>query len=369
MARTCRAEAGNMTHRDPPASAAARYDAYLTRLSAAPEEHDLFNALRWLDALSQHAAPLGRAAQPRDEPLRLGQEPSLAFAASMIAAVRDAGAVPRVTIHGFGLFGPNGPLPHHLTEYAHERANAFDDRTMSAFADWFHHRLILLFYRAWADAQPVAGHDRPGRSRFDQYVASLIGRAVDSVETRGHAHAQYFHAGHWVRQTRNPEGLVQILRREFDVPVRIVEHVVHWTPISAPLRTTLHATAPTLRLGGGAVLGRAVRDAQSRFRIVLGPMPLGTYRTFLPGGTNAASLAHWVREYIGAEFAWELQLELAPDHVPALTLCREEGLGRSTWLGTRRSGAPAGDVVIDHATIRPAPRDAKDCAASAGSLD
>ncbi|MFP3611153.1 hypothetical protein SB778_13650, partial [Paraburkholderia sp. SIMBA_050] len=41
-----------MTHRDPPASAAARYDAYLTRLSAAPEEHDLFNALRWLDALT-----------------------------------------------------------------------------------------------------------------------------------------------------------------------------------------------------------------------------------------------------------------------------------------------------------------------------
>ncbi|MFP3480515.1 type VI secretion system baseplate subunit TssG, partial [Burkholderia sp. SIMBA_057] len=88
------------------------------------------------------------------------------------------------------------------------------------------------------------------------------------------------------------------------------------------------------------------------------PMPLGTYRTFLPGGTNAASLAHWVREYIGAEFAWELQLELAPDQVPALMLGREEGLGRSTWLGTRCSGAPAGDVVIDHATIRPAPRDA-----------
>ncbi|CAE6834998.1 hypothetical protein R75465_06445 [Paraburkholderia aspalathi] len=354
-----------MTHRDPPASTAARYDAYWACLRAAPEEHDLFNALRWLDALSRHAPPLGRATHPRDEPLRLGQEPSLAFAASMIAAVRDVGAVPRVTIHGFGLFGPNGPLPHHLTEYAHERANAFDDRTMSGFADWFHHRLILLFYRAWADAQPVVGHDRPGGSRFDRYVASLIGRAVDPIETRGPAHAQYFRAGHWVRQTRNPEGLVQILRRECDVPVRIVEHVVHWTLIGAPLRTTLHATAPTQLLGDGAVLGRAVRDAQSRFRIVVGPMPLRTYRTFLPGGTNAARVAHWVREYIGAEFAWELQLELAPDHVPALTLGRAEGLGRSTWLGTRCSGAPAADVVIDHAAIRLEPRGAADCTAGA----
>jgi type VI secretion system protein ImpH len=339
-----------MTRRELPLNPAATCDALWRRLRAAPARHDLFDALRRLDALSG-AVVLGRAAHPRDEPVRLAQEPSLAFAASMLADVRNEDTVPRVTIHGFGLFGPNGPLPHHLTEYAHERAHAHGDRAMRAFADWFHHRLILLFYRAWADAQPAAAHDRPGASRFDGYVASLMGRASGAPGSRGPAHAQCFHAGHWVRQTRNPEGLVQFLRREFGVPASIVEHKVHWMPVDAALRTTLHTTRPTQRLGEGAVLGRAVRDGQSRFQIVLGPMPLETYHTFLPEGENARRVARWVREYIGSEFAWELRLELTATQVPALKLGAPEGIGRSTWLGTRRDATPAGDVVIDHVTV------------------
>ncbi|BCG04519.1 type VI secretion system protein ImpH (plasmid) [Paraburkholderia sp. PGU19] len=356
-----------MTRRDLPLTANVRWDAFWSRLRAAPEQHDLFETLRWVDALSD-AVALGRAAHPGDEPLRLGEEPSLAFAASMLAAVRDEDALPRVTVNGFGLFGPNGPLPHHLTEYTHERVNAHGDRSMSAFADWFHHRLILLFYRAWADAQPVVGHDRSGVSRFDGYVASLIGRAngqPGAPGTRGPAHAQCFHAGHWVRQTRNPEGLVQFLRREFGAPARIVEHVVHWMPIDAPLRTTLHGARPTQRLGESAMLGRAVRDGQSRFRIVLGPMLLETYRTLLPGGTNAPRVARWVREYVGSEFAWELRLELAATQVPALRLGAREGIGRSTWLGVRRDCAPANDVVIDHDVVERAQREATRPAADA----
>ncbi|WP_285715323.1 type VI secretion system baseplate subunit TssG, partial [Proteus vulgaris] len=86
------------------------------RLRAAPHSYDLFQALRWLDALSPGRAPLGHAARPRDEAVRLGQQPSLAFAASMLAGVYENGAAPpRIAIHGFGLFGPNGPLPTHLT--------------------------------------------------------------------------------------------------------------------------------------------------------------------------------------------------------------------------------------------------------------
>ncbi|MBN3775910.1 type VI secretion system baseplate subunit TssG, partial [Burkholderia sp. Se-20378] len=243
-------------------------------------------------------------------PVRLGQQPSLAFAASMLAGVSDEGSgmPPRIAIHGFGLFGPNGPLPTHLTEYAHERAAQHDDPTFAAFADLFHHRLILLFYRAWADAQPTVSLDRPERARFDGYVASLIGRAAHgdkpAVKADSHAdsdilapHARYFHAGHLVRHTRNPEGLVQILRRHFGVEARIVEHVPQWVAIERSQRCTIRATRPTLRVGAVA-LGVAVRDAQSRFRIVLGPLSLDAYRRFLPGGPHARQLAQWVREYV-----------------------------------------------------------------------
>lgn len=342
-----------------PTAADARRDAWWTRLRAAPHGYDLFQALRWLDALSPGRAPLGHAARPRDEPVRLGQQPSLAFAASMLAGVHENGtAPPRIAIHGFGLFGPNGPLPTHLTEYAYERAAQHDDPTFAAFADLFHHRLILLFYRAWADAQPTVSLDRPERARFDGYIASLIGRAAHGDRPTAQAgaaatatadtlapHARYFHAGHLVRHTRNPEGLVQILRRHFGVDARIVEHVPQWVAIERSQRCTIRATRPTLRVGAVA-LGVAVRDAQSRFRIVLGPLSLDAYRGFLPGGPHARQLAQWVREYVGIEFDWDVQLELAADAVPAIALGARQGIGRTAWLGQRLEPGPARDLVV-----------------------
>lgn len=54
----------------------------------------------------------------------------------------------------FGLGGPNGPLPLHLTEYMRERQRNHADPTSKRFLDVFHHRLLSLFYRAWAEARP-----------------------------------------------------------------------------------------------------------------------------------------------------------------------------------------------------------------------
>ncbi|CAN7587808.1 type VI secretion system baseplate subunit TssG [Trinickia sp. LjRoot230] len=331
-----------------------RRDAWWRALRASPHGYDLFQALRWLDALSTDCAPLGQATRPQDEPARLGQVPSLAFAASMVAGVEEGDTVPRIAIHGFGLFGPNGPLPLHLTEYAHERAAQHDDSTFAAFADLFHHRLIVLFYRAWADAQPVVGLDRPGRARFETYIASLIGRAPDERKGPSNSlapHALYFHAPHLVRHSRNPEGLVQILRCHFGVAVRIVEHMAKWVRLDRSQRCVIRATSPTVPLGD-AVLGSAVRDAQSSIRIVLGPLSLEQYRRFMPGGRDARQLEQWVREYAGVEFDWDVQLELVRDDVPACALGTRLGLGQSTWLGRRLDTGPARDLLLDYAAYR-----------------
>jgi type VI secretion system protein ImpH len=340
-----------------PASDDGRHAAWWQRMRAAPHAYDLFHLMRWLDAASGSELPLGHAVRLRDEPVRFGQQPSLAFAPAMVASVHECDeTVPRVAIHGFGLFGPNGPLPLHLTEYARERATAFDDPVFPAFADLFHHRLIVLFYRAWADAQPAVSLDRPAQARFDGHVGSLIGRGASPHTNpyRPALHAQYFQAGHLVRHTRNPEGLIQILRRYFGVPVRIVEHVPRWVRLAPEQCCAIRATARTQPLGA-AVLGRAVRDGQSHFRLVLGPLSLAQYRLFLPGGEWAHRLAEWVREYLGIEFAWDVQLELAHDEVPALALGDAHGLGRSAWVGRRMATSPARDLVLDPAARRARP--------------
>ncbi|WP_363796961.1 type VI secretion system baseplate subunit TssG [Lysobacter firmicutimachus] len=339
------------------------------RLAQAPHEYDLYHLLRWLDARMEHRTPLGRAARPAEEPLRLGQEPSLAFAPSTLAGIeRGAGSVPRLSVFSFGLFGPNGPLPLHLTEYARDRARHHNDPAMSRFADLFHHRLLLLFYRAWADAQATTSLDRGlrGGARFGDYVASLIHLGQPGLRERDRVpdHAKLFMAGHLSRQTRNPEGLQQILATYFGLPVRIREWVETWVAVPPSRRTRLCGRGAGQPLGRGAVLGAAVLDVQSTFEIVIGPLSLSEYRRWHPDADSVREMLQWVRNYVGLEFAWRVRPVLARDQVPSARLDGGARLGWDAWLGERRSDRDADDL-----TYSPEQRLTVDLAAAAASLD
>lgn len=314
-----------------------------------PYTHDLFHTLRWIDARAGTRLPLGRESVPRNEPVRLRQEPSMAFAPSTLASVEPGhnGLAPEISIYSFGLFGPNGPLPLHLTEFVRERIHHYGDRTLAGFADVFHHRLILLFYRAWADAQSTVSLDRK-EANFTRYVASLLHMGLPSLARRDTVmdHAKWYMAGHLLRQTRNPEGLKQILQTFFSVPVRIAEFVPQWIRLAPSQRLELSGT---MALGRDTILGTAVRDAQHKFRIELGPLSDADYASFLPGAHRARQLLHWVRDYIGVEFAWDARLVLKREDVQGLKLGASQPLGLSSWLGHRRaSQGDARDLLLDY---------------------
>jgi type VI secretion system protein ImpH len=151
----------------------------LGRLTARPTQHHIFLALRILEAAYPDAPPLGQSRRPREDRVRLGQTPRMAFPPSTIDAFKPArGDKPaRLSNLFFGLFGPNGPLPLHLTEYARERQTSYRDPTFTAFADMLTHRLMSLLYRAWVTGQPAAAFDRPGKGRIDGRIAALAGHA------------------------------------------------------------------------------------------------------------------------------------------------------------------------------------------------
>ena len=324
---------------------------FMAELAREAFRFDLYYTLRRIEAGHSHLPLLGRAARPMDEPLRVGQEPSLAFAPSSIAALEPAkdGVPRRLTIHAFGLFGPNGPLPQHLTEYARERLRSFGDATFVRFVDILHQRLILLFYRAWAQPQSVVSLDRPGDDDFSRYVGSLIGIGSDSQRDRDAVpdHAKFANTSHLVRVTRNVEGLKFALQDFFGVAVRIMEFCCRWLRLHPDDRTQLGRSGPGSVLGRGAIAGNAVFDGQSRFRVQLGPLHLPEYEQLLPIGKRFAALVAWVRNYIGIEIGWDAQLLLHRDEVPPARLGPGSRLGWTTWIGTRRSASDAGDLVLD----------------------
>jgi type VI secretion system protein ImpH len=323
---------------------------FLEDLGRAPYRHDFYQTLRWLECLYIDQPRWGHALRPVDEPIRLGQDPDLSFAPSPLASFETTGPVPRLQVRLFGLFGPNGPLPIHLTEYARERLRHQNDPTLCRFLDIFHHRFLALFYRAWAQAQPHVNYDRPHDDRFAGYVGTFLGVAPQTLRRRDTVPdlAKFFHVGALIRQVRNAEGLAHILQHFFRVPAVIEEFVGHWMRLGPRERTNLGREGATL--GAGAVLGGRVWDRQHKFRIRLGPLTLDQYESFLPGGAPLKKLVDWVRLYFSLEHDWDVRLVLKHDHVPPIVLGRDGQLGWTSWLGKRRSRQDAADLCLDAET-------------------
>jgi type VI secretion system protein ImpH len=331
-----------VTAREPVAERAAALQALFDQVAAAPWAHDFFALLRRIEGLTPHAPRLGRALRPGQEAVRLGQEPELDFAPAALSSFTPGRAAPRLGVRFFGLLGPQGPMPLHLTEYTRERLHQRSDPTLARFLDVFHHRLLLFFYRAWAQAQPTVQHDRPADDRYAAWLGAAVGlsgtvRPQDTVPQR----ARLFHAGLLGGCGRHPEGLAKILSLHFGVPVRIEQHVPHWLPIDVQDRSRLgHARnrpervgATPSRLGHNTSAGSKLWDRQFKFRVVLGPLTLAQYESFLPDGSAWRPLNDWIRQYAGPGLLWDVQPLLARQQVPAPQLGRHARLGLTSWGG------------------------------------
>jgi type VI secretion system protein ImpH len=334
------------------ASARPGFDVWLDALTAAPHRYDFYQVLRHIEAAHPSLPRLGEALRPADEPVRLTQPAELTFAPASIHGVqRESDGTPRVRQRIFGLLGPNGPLPLHLTELARDRANQHADAGLQRFLDTLSHRFGLLFYRAWAQAQPVLGLDRPGKDPFALRLGALFGVGNETATARDALGdpAKLHFTGRLARQVRDADGLLAWCRAEFGVPVRVDQWCGHWMPLGRDERTRLKR-GQNHALGHGAVLGQTVWDVQHKFRIVIGPLRLARYLDFLPGGRDLSRLQAMVRQWVGLEFAWDLQLILARQDVPRLRLGGgglQGRLGRSGWLGRYARPHDAVDLVID----------------------
>lgn len=341
--------------RDPTESAAKSVvllQPLFDKLAMDATQFDFYSVLRQVDAKVSGTTPLGRAPRPREEPVRLTQHPSLAFAPAALYEYKPGVAAygfGRLSINNFGLFGPNGVLPQHLTEYVQERILHNKDQTMARFCDVFQHRMILLFYRAWADCQAVNSLDHPDRDNFGRYAASLIGLGQNSLRNRDSVpdHLKLHHAGHLCRQTRNVEGLVRPLAALLRVPVALQEYCMQWLKLALEDQTRLLSVTlagqgsahrveiglASSRLGQGAIAGVRVPDVQHKFRLLLGAMRFSEFERFLPSGDRFRQVRDWVRNYLGVELAWDARLILVKEEVPAVKLGVYGQLGWTSWLG------------------------------------
>jgi type VI secretion system protein ImpH len=324
---------------------------WLAALERAPFEFDFHAALRRLESIFRDRPRFGEAMRPADEPVRFGQEPSTAFAPSAIASFRQLEGDPRgkMNVSFFGMFGPHGALPVHITEYARDRLRNAGDRTLVSFVDLFHHRMLLLFHRAWTQAQPTASQDRPESNGFSTYVGALFGLALRSALGRDPIadDVKRYYAGRLGAQTKNAEGLRAIVADYLDLPVAIEEFVGEWLVLPVDGRWSLGASQEASSLGRTTVLGGRVWQCNSKFRVTLGPLSREDFRRMLPGSKSLEKLTALVRTYVGDEFDWDVRLVRRRGESDQLQLSGDRALGYDTRLGPSHGRERGEDLIVN----------------------
>ncbi len=317
----------------------------------APWDYGFYHTVRWFENQHPEQARVGEAALPKQEPVRFGQMPDLSFAPSTLSALdtRKSGPDTKIISQFSGLFGPQGPLPTHFTEYAFDRVHHHNDETLVAFFDIFHQRFLSLFYRAWANTQPAVQLDRKNVDRFARYVGSLCGFGVEALEDRDKFpdSAKRHFAGLLGHQRKDAESLVTLLTGIFFVPAQVEEFVGEWISIPAHERCGLGLSKSVAALGETATLGERCWSVQHKIRIRLGPLEYSQFNTFLPGEALSDRLIAIVRAYTNEEFDWDLQLILEADEVPEFGLGSGTRLGWNSWLGKDDRAQDADDAVLD----------------------
>ena len=341
--------AGHHRHTSRPVDEVARFafEELRESLAEAPWRFDFYQVLRRVEDANRELPRIGWASRPTEEPVRLSQDPYMHFAPASVQSFwpGEGGRRDRLTVFFFGVFGPQGPLPLHITEYARQRQYNYGDRSIVRFVDVFHHRFLTFFYRSWADSEPTVSHDRREHDRIAGYVASLVGIGMPALQGRDAMPdlAKLFFAGHLSGSSRHPEGLSAMVQSVLGVPAYIEEFVPMWSSLPEDAQWRLgRAGGPTL--GNDTVLGAFVRQVQQRFRVVIGPLEPDAFNDLLPGQPGLESLTAIVRNYIGDELEWEVAL--IRTHLEPIQLGGKARLGWTSGLAGQRADTAGHRVTI-----------------------
>jgi type VI secretion system protein ImpH len=337
------------------------------RLLAEPWSFQFFQAVRLLGRMYPHRQPVGRDGPPSEEVVRFVAHDSLGFPASEIQALestaeekplpgRRTTKLPpvRMTVNFLGLTGPQGVLPLYYTELVRDRMR-IGDYGLRDFLDLFNHRMVSLLYRAWEKYRFPVAYERGETSAIRRILMSLVGLGTPGLTGRQAVsdNAFVFYAGLVSQQPRSAVALRHLIMDYFDVPTEVEQFVGCWKALSGEEVCVLNGdeVSDSGVLGFGAVVGDEVWSAQTRARVVLGPLSLHQYLDFLPGGTAFQPLRAITRFFAGNEIDFEVQLILRREDTPGCELGAEgevaPRLGWVSWAKTQVMSRDPAETILE----------------------
>lgn len=327
---------------------------HLTFLAAAAAEKKrfgLFPIVRGAEARAPDKPRIGRARRPSQSLVDLAQVPTLAFPDSTLAEVEVKGARARLGGYWFGLTGPMGPLPQHMTEFAAFERRYAKEQPFGRWLDLLAGRMLQFFYRAWADSQPVAQADRPQDDRFAGQIATLTG-ATEGVAAHAAlpARARVHYAALFASR-RSASAIEDALTHLLGQQARVLEFQPRWRDIEAEDQTRLGRQFA--RLGDEAMLGARAQVASDAFRVVIRARSGADYEALLPSGSRFRILASALDAFAPSHLEWDVALEVEGKDIRPARLDGRVRLDWTGWLGSPPAHAVRRDAHLRRPASRP----------------
>jgi len=317
-----------------------------------PLKWGFFQAVRNLDCFyyskDRNYRRTGDSDTLEEEAVRFKQKPFLGFKDAEIDEYFVCPDEPSsVYVNFFGLWGNNSPLPSAFTEYAFNRNKHYDDNSLTNFMDMFHHRMLSLFYKAWAINQQTVNADREIDDNFKKYLASIIGLGVFLTaknESPVSIYSRIYFSGHML-YAPNISNLTAILGDYFKTNAEVEPFIVEKINIPVEERFSMGGKSESGILGKNIVIGERFISCVMKFRVILGPMKLINYMQMFPGKHAYYQLVSWVKYYTAGRFIFDLKLILDYSEIPVMSLGKTCYLGYTLWLRSS-SAIPVDNKVV-----------------------
>lgn len=309
---------------------------YREDLHAEPHRFDFFAVMRELERSRPDKPKIGDSTITADDIVSLAQPPFLEFPDTNIASYRERPEKsPLVELRFLGFFGPQGALPITTSVEAYNWSRS-QDPSFADFTNVLASRFLQLFFRAWADAHPIAQYDRPADDRFLTYVCSIAGIGTPAFRGRDGVDdiAKAGFAGLTGSKIKSASRLKRLVRGIFKVDTDIEERVGSWLTFEPGDRMALGTNGSAL--GEDSFIGARSYSINDKIRIKIEARDLEQYRRFLPSGDMSDDLTDLIFFYIGHRFEFDVELSIPARYAPPARLGVSGELGWTAWMSPRQ---------------------------------
>ncbi len=238
-----------------------------------------------------------------------------------------------------GLYGVNSPLPrcYHEQVAVQQTVHEEGEVPLQNFLDIFNNRFYWLYYHAWKKYRSYLHLTTDTENKTRQKIFSFIGLGFehDNEEEKISPFKLFQLSGILSNKVKNKSGLQKLLQEFFpDIEFAIQQFIPTMVPLAD--LPVLGKSNGQMRhtLGNNSVVGRSIRDYNSKIRVRIGPMDFEEYLGFLPGGTKITLLKKLIELYLNDTLIYDIQFLVKTEGIKTIDWHDDRlKLGFSLWLG------------------------------------